>query len=122
MYHSYKMSNERDRRLSQMSVSEARERFADLVNRVAYGRERVLIARRERALAAIVPIADVERLDDLDRAAARPADPDPGIAQDAADRAEIRRLLSLSDADREAHFLASNRNMLRLFQDALEAR
>lgn len=122
MYDLYKMYNTRDEHSgSRLSVSEARESFADLVNRVAYGRERVLVARRGRAVAAIVPIEDVERLERLDREAASLAGRDAGTAQEAADRAEIRRLLRLSDAEREAHFLTSNRNMLRMFDGARES-
>lgn len=50
-----------------VSVSQARHDFADLVNRAAYKEERVIITRRGRAIAAIVPIEDVaylERLED----------------------------------------------------------
>jgi prevent-host-death family protein len=50
-----------------VSVSQARDGFADLVNRAAYKEERVIITRRGRAIAAIVPIEDVaylERLED----------------------------------------------------------
>jgi prevent-host-death family protein len=46
-----------------IGVSEARESFAELVNRAAYGHERVLVARRGRPIAAIVPIEDVELLE-----------------------------------------------------------
>jgi hypothetical protein len=38
------------------------------------------------------------------------------------DRTEIRRAIRMSDADREAYFLASNSNMLRMFADARRAR
>jgi prevent-host-death family protein len=51
---------------TQVSVSEAREAFADLINRAAYRHERVLISRRGRAIAAIVPIEDVEALERLE--------------------------------------------------------
>jgi antitoxin (DNA-binding transcriptional repressor) of toxin-antitoxin stability system len=37
-----------------------------LINRVAFGRERILLTRRERKIAAIVPIRDLERLMELD--------------------------------------------------------
>ncbi len=50
-----------------ISVSGARDDFANLVNRAAYKEERVIITRRGRAIAAIVPIEDVaylERLED----------------------------------------------------------
>ncbi len=64
-----------------IGVSEARESFAELVNRAAYGHERVLVARRGKAIAAIVPIADVELLerleDEFDLQAARDALADP---------------------------------------------
>jgi prevent-host-death family protein len=64
-----------------LSVSEAREDFADLVNRVAYRGERVRVMRRGREVAAIVPIEDIElieRLEDrLDLEAARDALADP---------------------------------------------
>lgn len=64
-----------------VSVSEAREGFAELVNRAAYGHERVRVVRRGREVAAIVPIEDVELLerieDELDLQAAREALADP---------------------------------------------
>lgn len=47
----------------QVSVSEARETFADLVNRVAYRNERVLVTRRGRPVAAIIPMEQVEFLE-----------------------------------------------------------
>lgn len=50
-----------------MSVSEARQSFADLVNRVAYRKERVLVTRHGRPIAAIVPmeqVAFLERAED----------------------------------------------------------
>lgn len=58
--------------------------------------------------------------DSLDRyflpfaVAARESQP----AQTNVDRSEIRRAIRMSDAEREAYFLASNRNMLRMFADA----
>jgi len=41
-----------------------------------------------------------------------------GQVQAEADRAEIARLVRMTDAEREAHYLASNRNMLRMVDDA----
>jgi prevent-host-death family protein len=49
-----------------VSVSEARQDFAELVNRAAYGHERVRVVRRGREVAAIVPIEDVEFLERLE--------------------------------------------------------
>lgn len=50
-----------------VSVSQARDDLAELVNRAAYKEARVIITRRGRPIAAIVPIEDVaylERLED----------------------------------------------------------
>lgn len=64
-----------------VSVSDARESFADLVNRAAYRQERILIARRGKPIAAIVPMEDVEALerfeDEMDLELAREARADP---------------------------------------------
>ena len=46
-----------------VSVSEARETFADLVNRVAYRNERVLVTRRGKPIAAIIPMEQAEFLE-----------------------------------------------------------
>jgi prevent-host-death family protein len=58
-----------------ITVSEARQDFAEVVNRVAYGKERVTVVRRGRDLVAIVPMSDVLLLeaieDELDLASAR---------------------------------------------------
>jgi prevent-host-death family protein len=60
-----------------ISISDARQNLAELCNRVAYGGERLLIARRGRARVALVPVEDVELLealeDVIDLAAARNA-------------------------------------------------
>ena len=58
-------------------MKDARQNLADLVNRVGYGGERVIIGRRGRDLAALVPVEDVALLealeDELDLRAARKA-------------------------------------------------
>jgi prevent-host-death family protein len=45
-----------------MSTSVAREQFADIMNRVEYRGERVIVSRRNREVAAVVPIEDLELL------------------------------------------------------------
>ena len=63
-------------------ISEARGEFSALVNRAAYGHERVLLTRHGKPIAAIVPTEDLEFLealedrDDLEAARAALADPD----------------------------------------------
>jgi prevent-host-death family protein len=112
MYDLYKMYE-----TGHPSVSEARQDFAELVNRAAYRGERIVVSRRGRPVAAIVPIEDFARLEAAEEIARN-----SGQAQADADRAEVRRLVGMSDRDREAYFLASNRNMLRMQSDARRAR
>ena len=47
-------------------AGKAREEFADTINRAAFGNERVVLRRRGRAIAAVVPIGDLRLLEDLD--------------------------------------------------------
>jgi prevent-host-death family protein len=48
-----------------MSSVEARNRFANVINRVAYGKERVILTRRGEELVAVVPVEDVRLLEEL---------------------------------------------------------
>src|SRR2546421_1626378 len=52
----------------ELSTSEAREKIADVIGRVSYGHERVVITRNGKPAAAVVPIEDLEQLRLLDRA------------------------------------------------------
>jgi prevent-host-death family protein len=47
-------------------ISEAREELASIVNRVAYSGEHVRLTRHGKPVAAVVPIKDVEFLEDLE--------------------------------------------------------
>jgi prevent-host-death family protein len=49
-----------------LSTTAARDSFAKVVNRAAYGKERVVLARRGKPLVAVVPIEDVELLEGLE--------------------------------------------------------
>ncbi len=49
-----------------VTTAEARSNFSDLVNRVSYGGERILIDRRGKSVAAIVPLEDLELLERLE--------------------------------------------------------
>ena len=48
-----------------ISIGEARKAFADLLNRVMYGGERIVLTRRDRPVAAIVSVEDYELLEQL---------------------------------------------------------
>ena len=44
----------------------ARQNFSELINRVAYGKDRVLLTRRSRPLAAVVPMEDIALLEEIE--------------------------------------------------------
>ncbi|MFJ8636204.1 type II toxin-antitoxin system Phd/YefM family antitoxin [Streptomyces sp. NPDC093568] len=50
----------------EIPVTQARAELADLINRVVYGGERVVVTRHGKPLVALVSAADLERLDALD--------------------------------------------------------
>ncbi|MFJ3414874.1 type II toxin-antitoxin system Phd/YefM family antitoxin [Streptomyces sp. NPDC086082] len=52
----------------EIPVTQARAELADLINRVVYGGERVVVTRHGKPLVALVSAADLERLDELDKA------------------------------------------------------
>lgn len=47
---------------SSVSVTDAREQLADLVNRVAYTGERITLTRHGRPMAVLVSVADADRV------------------------------------------------------------
>jgi len=60
-----------------VEATKARNEFSDLINTVRYGSDRVLIGRRGKDVAALVPVEDLRLLelleDQIDIAAARRA-------------------------------------------------
>ena len=67
--------------LDKLTASEARQNFSDILSRAEYRGERVIVHRGKKAVAAVVPIEDVELLEkleeEIDVAAARKALKDP---------------------------------------------
>jgi prevent-host-death family protein len=61
------MVRKRSSALLQVNTADLRANISDTVNRVAYGHERVVLTRRGRPLVALVPIADLEALEDAAR-------------------------------------------------------
>ncbi|MEK6190725.1 MAG: type II toxin-antitoxin system prevent-host-death family antitoxin [Chloroflexota bacterium] len=68
--------------MSEHRISEAREEFATIINKVAFGGERVRLTRHGKAVAAVVPVEDLDLLEmiedeidlaDLEAALADPA-------------------------------------------------
>lgn len=52
--------------MSEMSTSEAREDFSEVLNRAAYGKERVVLTRRGKRIVAMVPVEDLDLLEALE--------------------------------------------------------
>ena len=58
----------------EIPVTQARAELADLINRVVYGDERVIVTRHGKPLVALVSAADLERLESEAAAAAEVGD------------------------------------------------
>ena len=52
--------------MAKMAVIDARKDLADVLNRAAYGKERVVLTRRGKDVAAIVPMDDLNVLEALE--------------------------------------------------------
>ena len=52
--------------MAHLPASKAREGFADTINRVAFGKERVVLRRRGKDVAAVVSMDDLRLLEDLE--------------------------------------------------------
>ena len=63
-------------------VTQARADFAELVNRVVYGNERIVVTRHGRPLVALVSAADLDRLNALGSRRAAPVPSDDVVAAD----------------------------------------
>ncbi|MFF2848093.1 type II toxin-antitoxin system Phd/YefM family antitoxin [Streptomyces sp. NPDC058001] len=53
----------------EIPVTQARAELADLINRVVYGGERVVVTRHGKPLVALVSAADLERLEESEEPA-----------------------------------------------------
>jgi len=52
--------------MAKLSVTEAREEFSEVINQVSYTGQRVILHRRGKALAAIIPVGDLEFLEAIE--------------------------------------------------------
>jgi len=48
------------------AMKEARDNLSDLVNRSSYGKERIVLTRRGKGVAALVPMEDLEVLEKIE--------------------------------------------------------
>ncbi|MDI6515579.1 type II toxin-antitoxin system Phd/YefM family antitoxin [Streptomyces coelicoflavus] len=56
----------------EIPVTQARAELADLINRVVYGGERVVVTRHGKPLVALVSAADLERLEEVQESSGAP--------------------------------------------------
>jgi prevent-host-death family protein len=49
-----------------VTTAAARKNFSDVINCAGYGKERVVLTRRNRPLAAVVPIEDIELIEEIE--------------------------------------------------------
>jgi prevent-host-death family protein len=85
--------------MTRLNVSKAREEFPEIVNRAAYGKERTIVSRRGKDLAAVIPIDDLRLLERLAREEMDRIDIEEARA--ALAEAEEKGTISLEDLMRE---------------------
>ncbi|MER5399009.1 type II toxin-antitoxin system Phd/YefM family antitoxin [Streptomyces sp. NPDC048404] len=69
----------------EIPVTQARAELAELINRVVYGGERVVVTRHGKPLVALVSAADLERLEEL---------PEPADGQVVSSLSSVREVAS----------------------------
>lgn len=52
--------------MTKVSTAEARNEFSEILNRASFGKERIVLTRRGKDLAAVVPMEDLELLERLE--------------------------------------------------------
>jgi prevent-host-death family protein len=52
--------------MGKVSTVKARNEFSEVINRAAYGKERVVLTRRGKDVVAVVPIEDVKLLEEME--------------------------------------------------------
>ena len=52
--------------MARIAATDARIAFAEIVNKVAFGGERIRLQRHGKDVAAIVPVADLQLIEDLE--------------------------------------------------------
>ncbi|MFC9947799.1 type II toxin-antitoxin system Phd/YefM family antitoxin [Streptomyces pratensis] len=80
----------------EIPVTQARAELADLINRVVYGGERVVVTRHGKPLVALVSAADLQRLENEETAAREEAAEEQVISS-------VSSIRSLSSAPGERH-------------------
>lgn len=50
--------------ITSINAADAKEEFSELINRVSHNKERIILTRRGKGVAAIVPLEDLYRLEE----------------------------------------------------------
>lgn len=54
--------------MTRITTVEARDQFSEMINRVAFGKERIVLTRRKKDIAVVIPLEDLallEKIEDL---------------------------------------------------------
>jgi prevent-host-death family protein len=57
--------------MKRINITKARDNLADILNRVAYAKDRYRITKRGKPIAAVIPIEDLKLLERLETAAGK---------------------------------------------------
>ena len=52
--------------MNTITTVDAREHFSELINRTSYGKERVLLTRRGKGVAVLIPLEDLRLLEEME--------------------------------------------------------
>ncbi|HIC92631.1 MAG TPA: type II toxin-antitoxin system prevent-host-death family antitoxin [Anaerolineae bacterium] len=84
-----------------ISAAEAKRRLSELIGRVAYGHERIIIERKGKPMAAVIGMADLTRLEALEDQMGSETHPIMRAFGGWADRQDLDELLEEIYAARE---------------------
>lgn len=52
--------------MNAMTIGDARENFSEIINRVAYGNERIVLTRHSKNIVAVIPLEDLVLLEEIE--------------------------------------------------------
>ncbi|KJV81263.1 prevent-host-death family protein [Rickettsia hoogstraalii str. RCCE3] len=81
--------------MSSITTASAREHFAEIINRSSYGKERIVLSRRGKDLAAIIPMEDLKLIEMIENKL------DLQEAKEAIKEAKLKGTISLEEFKKE---------------------
>jgi prevent-host-death family protein len=52
--------------MKKVSTVKARSQFSDIINRAAYGKETIILTRRGKEVAAVIPLEDLKVIEEME--------------------------------------------------------